>query len=71
MSLRIDFTEMTAEERLSLIDDLWESLSDEAAFPMSPTLGRELDRRVSEAHERPEEGRDWETIRSDLKGRSG
>ena len=71
MSSQIDLTAMTAEERLSLIDDLWESLSDEAALPMSPTLGRELDRRVSEAHESPQEGRDWETIRPNLEGRGG
>jgi len=68
MSSRIDLSTLTAAERLSLIDDLWESLSDEAALPMSPSLGRELDRRVEEAQQSPEEGRDWETIRSDLEG---
>ncbi len=71
MSSRIDLSTLTAAERLSLIDDLWESLSDEAALPMSPSLGRELDRRVEEAHQSPKEGRDWEAIRSDLEGRSG
>ncbi len=56
---------------LHAVDDLWESLSDEAALPMSPSLGRELDRRVEEAQQSPEEGRDWETIRLDFEGRSG
>ncbi len=71
MASRIDLSELTPAERLSLIDDLWESLSDEEALPMSPSLGRELDRRVEEAQRNPEEGRPWETIRSDLEGRSG
>ena len=71
MSSRIDLSALTVAERLSLIDDLWESLSDDAALPMSPSLGRELDRRVEEAQQGPEEGRAWERIRSDLEGRSG
>ena len=70
MSSRIDLSSLTAAERLSLIDDLWESLSDEAALPMSPSLARELDRRVEEGQQNREEGRDWETIRSELEERS-
>ena len=71
MASRIDLSGLTPAERLSLIDDLWESLSDEEAFPISPSLGRELDRRVEEAQRSPEEGRLWKTIRPDLEGRSG
>lgn len=71
MSSRIDLSALTAAERLSLIDDLWESLSDDVALPMSPSLGRELDRRVEQAQQSPEEGRAWKTIRSDLEGRTG
>jgi len=71
MASRIDLSELTPTERLSLIDDLWESLSDDAALPISPSLGRELDRRVEEAQHDPEEGRPWEAIRSDLEGRGG
>jgi len=71
MSSHIDLSALTAAERLSLIDDLWESLSDEAALPMSDSLGRELDRRVEEAQEGPEQGRAWETVRSDIEERSG
>ena len=71
MSSHIDLSALTAAERLSLIDDLWESLSDEAALPMSDSLGRELDRRVEEAQEGPEQGRAWETVRSDIEECSG
>ena len=71
MASRIDLSELTPTERLSLIDDLWESLSDDTALPISPSLGRELDRRVEEARQNPEEGRPWEAIRSDLEGRGG
>jgi putative addiction module component (TIGR02574 family) len=71
MASRIDLSGLTPAERLSLIDDLWESLSDEEALPISPSLGRELDRRVEEAQRSPEEGRPWEAIRSDAEERSG
>ncbi len=71
MASRIDLSGLSPAERLSLIDDLWESLSDEEALPISPSLGRELDRRVEEAQRSPEEGRSWEAIRSDLEGRNG
>ncbi len=71
MGSPIDLSKLTPAERLSLIDDLWESLSDEVALPISASLGRELDRRVEEAQRSPEEGRPWETVRSDVEGRSG
>jgi putative addiction module component (TIGR02574 family) len=71
ISSRIDLSALTPAERLSLIDELCESLSDEAALPMSPSLRRELYRRVEEAQESPEEGRAGEAIRSDLEGRGG
>ena len=71
MASRIDLSKLIPAERISLIDDLWESLSDEVALPISPSLGRELDRRVEEAQRSPEEGRSWETIRSDFEEPSG
>ena len=66
MASRMDFSRLTAAERLALIDELGESLSDDQALPISPSLGRELDRRVEEAHRDPEEGRTWAALRSDL-----
>ena len=66
MSSQVDISGLTSSERLALIDELWESLSDEEALPISSALGRELDRRVADAHRDPEEGRPWEEIRSDL-----
>ncbi len=36
MASRIDLSKLIPAERLSLIDDLWESLSDDVALPISP-----------------------------------
>ena len=68
MASHVDVSELTAAERLALIDELWSSLSDDAALPMSPSLGHELDSRVRRARQEPESGRTWESIRSDLEG---
>ncbi|MDH5761200.1 MAG: addiction module protein [Gemmatimonadota bacterium] len=69
MSTRIDFTHLTPPERLALIEDLWASLSDEDALPLSPALASELERRVQAAQRDPDGGRGWEEVRGALERR--
>ena len=71
MTSRLDISQLSSSERLALIDELWESMSDEEALPISSSLGRELDRRVEEAHRDPEQGRPWKAIRLDLEKHQG
>ena len=57
--------ELPAEERLNLMDSLWESLTPED-IPLEEWQRRLLDERL-EAHERnPEAARPWEEVRDEI-----
>ena len=56
-------------DRLRLVGDLWDSIAQDApdeAFPMTPELQAELDRRLAEADAHPESGVPWEQVRADI-----
>ena len=63
------FDELTAEERISLIGRLWDSLDAAVAAPMSPELAAELDRREAEADADPMAGVPWESLKAELRSR--
>ena len=57
---------LPVSERLKLIDDLWESIVEEApdlAFPVTPGLSAELDRRLAEHDAEPSSAIPWERVR--------
>jgi putative addiction module component (TIGR02574 family) len=57
---------LSIAERLQLVEDLWDSIAQEApdeAFPMTPELAAELDRRLAEHEAHPEAARPWEEVR--------
>ncbi|MGH7710566.1 MAG: addiction module protein [Gemmatimonadaceae bacterium] len=57
---------LTVAERIQLVEDLWDSIAEDdpdAAFPVTPALAKELDRRMA-AHERdPSAAEDWRIVR--------
>ena len=67
----IDFSHLAPEQRIQLIGELWDSLSDEDLGPISPELAAELDRRVAEMEANPTAGRPWEEVLADLRKRLG
>lgn len=64
-TIRID--DLTAEERIELIGELWDSLDPALAAPMTPGLTAELDRREAEADATPDAGDTWPEIRDELR----
>ena len=67
MTRTLELDDMTAEERIALIGELWDSLDAAAAAPMTPELAAELDRREAEADEAPHAGDSWTDVRRDLR----
>ena len=63
------FDELTAEERITLIGRLWDSLEAAVAAPISPKLADELDRREAEADADPTAGVPWESLKAELRSR--
>ena len=66
-----DFSHLSGPDRVQLALDLWESLEDadrEAAFPMTPELEAELDRRVAEMEADGDLGRPWDEVLAEVRG---
>jgi putative addiction module component (TIGR02574 family) len=53
---------LSAEERIALMGQLWDSLDPASAAPISVDLAAELDRRELEADGSPESGDAWPDI---------
>jgi putative addiction module component (TIGR02574 family) len=56
-------------DRLQLVGDLWDSIAQDApdeAFPMTPELAAELDRRLAEADADPAGGIPWDQVRAEI-----
>ena len=58
--------ELSADERIKLMGQLWDSLDPSLAAPVTPALAAELERREHEADANPSAGESWSTIRRDL-----
>lgn len=61
--------ELSAEERLSLIAALWDSLTDEQT-PLSEAQRAELERRLSSFEADREGAVSWESLKAELRSRS-
>jgi putative addiction module component (TIGR02574 family) len=55
------------EQRIELIDALWESVAEEGYEPpLTPAQAAELDRRLAAHHREPDAVISWESIKDDL-----
>ena len=62
-----EFRELSAEERIRLIELLWASFVDDpASLPVTDSQLAELRRRVSEHESDPDSARPWSEVRAEL-----
>ena len=67
-SLGID--RLSVEERLALVEDLWDSIAEEsAATPLSDAHRAELDRRLAEHEANPNDVVSWEDVKDSIAAR--
>jgi putative addiction module component (TIGR02574 family) len=67
-SLGID--RMNIEDRLHLIQAIWDSLATDAEkLPLTPAQQEELNRRLADDDAHPEDGIPWETIKAEARAR--
>jgi putative addiction module component (TIGR02574 family) len=69
MSSSIDIRGLTAEERLALLGELWDSLAPED-IPLNEAQRTELDRRLDEFEADRDLGIPWEEVLRRIRGRS-
>jgi putative addiction module component (TIGR02574 family) len=62
---------LTDEERLRLIDALWEDVSDDAELPLHQDWAAELERRVAALQAGTAKTTPWETVRAEALARIG
>ncbi len=63
-----DLKKFSKSEKLLLINDLWDDISqDPEGIPLTPEQICKLDERYEEFLKSPEEGISWEEFRSELK----
>ena len=63
---------LSVPERLQLVADLWDSIATDApdeAFPMTPELAAELDRRWAGYEAHPEAARPWDEVEAEIRER--
>ncbi|HEV2949636.1 MAG TPA: addiction module protein [Gemmataceae bacterium] len=60
--------QMSAEDRIRLIGEIWDSLPSNGEFEMPESHQRELDRRLAAADAQPTKGSSWEEVRARLRG---
>ncbi len=64
----LDIKALSQDERLDLLDRIWESLSDApSGVPLTPTQRAELDRRLDEIDREGHSGIPWEEVLARLK----
>ena len=60
--------ELPVAERIQLVEDLWDTITEEPEnVRLTPAQTTELDRRLDRLEESPDEGIEWETLRSRIK----
>lgn len=62
-----DTLDMSVEDRLKLVGDIWDSIAAEVAEQdLSPELIALLERRIAEHEAEPDSAIPWETVREEL-----
>jgi putative addiction module component (TIGR02574 family) len=64
---------LSVAERLQLVEDLWDSIAQDSpdeAFPVTPELAAELDRRLAEHERDPAAARRWAEVRAEILDRT-
>jgi len=63
----LDFSHLSVEERLKLIEDLWDSVADDPdAVPLTEAQAEELDRRLEAYEKDGDPGRPWREVLDEL-----
>lgn len=69
MATRIDFSKLSTQERLDLIEELWASVDPAEVPPPSAELLAEMERRVQDALEHPTAATPWDVLHARLRER--
>lgn len=64
-----NFRMLSAEEKIRVLQDLWDEIAEDAAtLPISESHRKLLDERLRQHEESPDDLESWETARDDILG---
>ena len=71
-----NYRDLPIDERLQLVEDIWDSIAEEAnarpqSLPLTDAQRAELERRVADADAHPEDSVPWDNVRAQLFKRGG
>lgn len=62
-----DILELSVAERIQIVEDIWDSISQNPEqLPLSVAEKQELDKRLENYQQTPDEGIEWETLKKNL-----
>jgi putative addiction module component (TIGR02574 family) len=62
-----EILELSVAERIQLVEDIWDSIAaSPTQLPLTDEQRDELDRRLEEYEQSPDEGVTWEALKSEL-----
>jgi putative addiction module component (TIGR02574 family) len=64
-----ELMELTPEERIELVENLWDSIDQDDMPPLTPEQQQELDRRYAEHLRDPSSAQEWEDVKARLLAR--
>jgi putative addiction module component (TIGR02574 family) len=65
-----DVLELSVPERIQLVEDIWDSIATvPRPIPLTDAQCEELDRRLEDYRQHPDEGSPWEEVKSRILGR--
>ncbi len=69
-TLRKEILRLTTAEKLELVEEIWDSISEEdGSVPPTPAQREELEHRLAEANADPNGGIPWEEVRDRIRQR--
>ena len=65
-----EIRKLPVEERLQLVEDIWDTIVDELdQLPITPAQAEELDRRLAAHRANPDAAESWEVVRARILNR--
>ena len=66
-SLGID--QLSREQRINLVQEIWDSIVDESPPPLTQAQAEELSRRIADDDARPDDVIPWEQVKTEIMAR--
>jgi putative addiction module component (TIGR02574 family) len=67
--VEFDFSKLSVTERIQLAGELWDSIPESADISLTDAQRAELDRRLEDLDQHPDDGERWEVVRARLYAR--